>query len=206
VFHGVLSTVTNQDLPLEFKQLRRDLWETDEGRIDFLNLIFDATLGGEKVLAKVLFRSYGKDVHAHLASRAMAPRLYGTSSVQDCASVVVMGLLEGGWMTLFDYRHNFCREGIPEPNRSKLLERLEQILQCLRDGEMVHGDFRMANVMLKKGEEEKAVLIDFDWAGEAGKVRYPVTRNPGFRYPGSPGGFIEAKHDREFYEKWQGEI
>jgi len=32
--------------------------------------------------------------------------------------------------------------------------------------------------MLKPGEEEKAVLIDFDWAGEAERVRYAVTRGP----------------------------
>jgi hypothetical protein len=155
VFPTVLNTATNQDEPLEFKGLRRDLWETNEGTIDFLNLIFDATLGGDKVLAKVVFRPYGKDVHAYLADKEMAPQLYGTSSVQDCASLVVMQLLEDGWMTLFHYRYNVFRQGIPEPHRSKLLKRLEQILECLSAGKMVHGDFRMANVMLKKGKRRK---------------------------------------------------
>ncbi|PVF94210.1 hypothetical protein CPB86DRAFT_669483, partial [Serendipita vermifera] len=136
-------------------------------------LIFDATLGGREVLAKVLLRPYGKDVHAHLAARHMAPQLYGTSDVQDITRVVVMELLEDGWMTLFDYPENWRRNGISEDHRNCLLERLEEILKCLEDGGMVHGDFRMANIMLKEGEEEKAMLIDFDWAGEAGKVSYP---------------------------------
>ena len=206
MFPKVLKTATDQDEPLEFKRLRIDLWETNEGTIDFLNLIFNATLGAEKVLAKVVFRSYGNDVHAYLARHGMAPQLRGTSSVQDCAILVVMQLLEDGWMTLFHYRRNVYRQGIPEPHRSKLLERLEQILEYLNGVKMVHGDFRMANVMLKKGEEEKALLIDFDWAGEAGKVRYPITRSRGFHYPGSPGGCIEATHDREFYETWRSEI
>jgi hypothetical protein len=71
---------------------------------------------------------------------------------------------------------------------------------------MVHGDFRMANIMLKEGEEDKAVLIDFDWAGEAGKVKYPVSRSVGFGYPGEPGGFIGVGDDRQFYETWEDEI
>ena len=61
--------MTNKNEPLEFKRLRKDLWATNEGTIDFLNLIFEATLGGNKVLAKVVHRLYGKDVHAHLAPR-----------------------------------------------------------------------------------------------------------------------------------------
>ena len=206
MFPKVLNTVTNKNEPLEFKRLRKDLWAANEGTIDFLNLIFEATLSGNKVLAKVVHRSYGKDVHAHLAAREMAPRLYGTSSIQDCVILIVMGLLDDVWTTLFDYRENIHRSGTPKPHRSKLLKRLEEILGYLSAGGMVHGDFRMANVMLKQGEEEKAMLIDFDWAGEAGKVRYPVTCSDGFLYPGRPGGPIDAKHDREFYEKWKGEI
>lgn len=45
---------------------------------------------------------------------------------------------------------------------------------------MVHGDFRAANIMLKRGEADKVVLIDYDWAGKAGgDVRYPITRSDG---------------------------
>jgi len=117
-----------------------------------------------------------------------------------------MELLEDGWTTLSNYRENVHRDGIPEPRKSHLLKRLEEILDYLTAGGMVHGDFRMANIMLKPGEEEKAMLFDFDWAGEAGKVRYPVNRSDGFDYPGKSGGPIEAKHDRQFYEKWKGGI
>jgi hypothetical protein len=122
VFPRVLNTATDRDVPLEFKRLCSDLWETSEGKIDFLNLIFDATLGGDKVLAKVVFRPYGEDVHAYLVGKGMAPQLYGTPSVQDCVSLVVMQLLGDGWMTLFHYRYNVFHQGIPEPHRTKLLE------------------------------------------------------------------------------------
>ena len=84
-----------------------------------------------------------------------------------------MELLEDGWTTLFDYRENRHRNGIPEGPKTRLLKRLEDILDALYADGMVHGDFRMANVMVKLDEEEKAVLIDFDWAGEAESVKYP---------------------------------
>ena len=123
-----------------------------------------------KVLAKVVLRSYGTEVHTQLAAQHMAPQLWGTSDVRGIASVVVMELLEAGWTTLFDYCENRHRNGIPEGPKTRLLKRLENILNCLCSNGMVHGDFRTANIMLKPGEEEKAVLIDFDWAGEAGRV------------------------------------
>ena len=207
VFSTVHNTLTHQDERLEFNRLCKEHWETSVGTINFLNFIFDATLGGHNVLAKVVLRPYGKDVHAHLATATMAPQLYGTSSVEHIASVVVMELLEGGWATLFNYCENTLHgRKMQAASKAKLLERLEDILECLSAAGMVHGDFRMANIMLKPGEEEKAMLIDFDWAGEAGKVRYPVTRSEGFGYPGEPGGTINAGHDRQFYETWKDEI
>ena len=199
--------MTDQDERLEFLLLRKDLWETSLGTIDYRNLIYNANLGGVEVLAKVVQPSYGKNVHALLAARRMAPRLYGTSDLHDLASVVVMEFLKDGWVTLFYYRTNMHgNAGIPEGPRERLVKRLEEMLDCLRDNGMVHGDFRMANVMLKPGEEENAVLIDFDWAGEAGTARYPLTRSDGFGYRGEPGGPIGAEDDRRFYETWKDEI
>jgi len=175
VFSEVRNRTSDQNQRLEFIRPRKDLWETRDGTIDYLNFIYDATLGGTKVLAKVVLRSYGTEVHAYLATREMAPQLLGCSDVQGIATVVV-------------------------------LKRLEDILDALYADGMVHGDFRMANIMLKPGEEEKAMLIDFDWAGEAESVKYPVTRSDGFGYPGGPGGPIGAGDDRWFYEMWKNEM
>ena len=199
VFSEVRDIVTQQTERLKFLRLRKDLWETRDGTIDYLNLIFDATFREKKVLAKVVFRSYGEDAHLFLAVKHMAPQLFGTCDEQGIASVVVMELLEDGWMMLFDYCENRYRNGIPEDARRRLLKRIDDILDCLGTARMVHGDSRMANLMLKPGEEEKAVLIDFDWAGEVGKARYPVTRSDGLGYPGEPGGPIGAGDDRQLY-------
>jgi hypothetical protein len=53
----------------------------------------------------------------------------------------------------------------------------------------------MAKIMLKLGKEERAMLIDFDWAGQAEQVRYSVTRSDAYGYPGIPGGLISAGDD-----------
>ncbi len=86
----------------------------------------------------------------------MAPQLYGTSDLYDLVSVVVMELLKDAWTSLFHYRQNIHRcTGIPEGPRERLLKRLEEMLDCLSARGMVHGDFRMANVMLKPGKKKK---------------------------------------------------
>jgi hypothetical protein len=64
VFSEVHDIVTQRDERLQFLCLRKDIWETKDGTIDYVNLIFDATFCGEQVLSKVVFRSYGKGVHA----------------------------------------------------------------------------------------------------------------------------------------------
>ena len=130
---------------LEFIRPRKDLWDTQDGTIDYSNLFYDASFGGEKVLASVVCRSYGKAVHVHLAARHMAPQFYETSKLHDLARIVVMELLEDGWMTLFDYRTKKVPRGIPSGPRRRLLDRLD-ILDCLEFAGMVHGDFRAAKL------------------------------------------------------------
>ena len=205
MFSEIRNPATNQDEPLQFIRLRKDLWSTDSGIVNYLNLIYEANFAGEEVLAKVVPCSYGTNVHTHLAAKDMAPKLYATSNLHDLVSVVVMELLVDGWTTLYNYRQNVHSRGIPEESRTRLLDRMEAILDCLKAKGMVHGDFRTANIMLKPGEEGKAMLIDFDWAGEAGVAKYPFTRND-LGYPGKPGGFIAATHDRTYYEEWKDEV
>jgi Ser/Thr protein kinase RdoA (MazF antagonist) len=47
-----------------------------------------------------------------------------------------------------------------------LQERLEGVVTKLEDAAFAHGDFRANNIMVKPGEEELAVVIDFDRAGK----------------------------------------
>ena len=91
--------------------------------------------------------------------------------------------------TIVKNRH---RNGITKCPRRHLLKRLEDILNSLDTLGMIHGDSQAANSTLKLGEEDKVLLIDFDWAGKAGEVRYPITRSGGLGYPGRAGSPLAA--------------
>ena len=58
VFSEIRNLATNQNQPLEFIRPRKDLWSTNNGTMDYLNLIYEANFAGQKVLAKVVPCSY----------------------------------------------------------------------------------------------------------------------------------------------------
>jgi hypothetical protein len=150
--------------------------------------------------AKVPAAGYGIATHLLLSNEKMAPELYGVSEVET-AQLIIMQSLDG-WHELFHYcgKHN---PKLPASRKAKLVERLERILDTLESNRMVHGDFRMNNIMVKAGEEENAVLIDFDWAGNVGEARYPHNRTNVVVYPGRAGGPIEANDDRQLFNSWK---
>ncbi|KIO27868.1 hypothetical protein M407DRAFT_243233, partial [Tulasnella calospora MUT 4182] len=52
------------------------------------------------------------------------------------------------------------------------------------------------------GEKANLRVVDFDWAGESGSVRYPLQRNQEIAWPGGPGERIMARHDRDLVKGW----
>ena len=158
-------------------------------------------IDGVKALAKIVCDRYGTEVHSALAVRGMAPKLYGTSRVENVL-LIAMESLGDDWMTLFAYRQAF-NTTMSQDTINKIILRIEEILKCLKELGMVHGDLRDSNIMLRKGEEEKAILIDYDWAGKAGLVQYPLGRGNSSEYPGTPGGDIGEEDDSELFNSWR---
>src|SRR5260370_15140184 len=58
------------------------------------------------------------------------------------------------------------------PLSDEVLQQLEDGLKTLHDKNLVHGDLRRPNILTD--EEGRVRLIDFEWSGEAGMVRYPA--------------------------------
>jgi RIO-like serine/threonine protein kinase len=50
-------------------------------------------------------------------------------------------------------------------------------LRTLHDCKLVHGDIRDTNILLKKEDRTKFMIIDFDWVGVEDIVRYPAYVN-----------------------------
>ena len=60
-------------------------------------------------------------------------------------------------------------------------------------GGLVHEDVREYNLLTNEAGDVK--LIDFDWAGKAGTVRYPHNLNDGVEWPARSNDKIHYTHD-----------
>ena len=80
---------------------------------------------------------------------------------------------------------------------------------ALHQAGYVHGDIHDANLMVRKDGSPGFMLIDFDWAGEIGKARYPMNVNVNLKEDGSvkrlarayDGELIKSEHDIEMLHK-----
>jgi len=154
----------------------------------------------QEVCAKFVYRPYGEEVHRLLSHEGMAPKLLGVSRIGDGPTMIVMEMLNDPWQTLYTFVQINSRWRV-DGVQAAIHKRLEDILAKLNAGGVVHGDFRANNVMVKPGEEELAVLIDFDWAGKAGEVHYPLDRNHiGIQWPGQAGSAISVGDDRSTFK------
>ncbi|KAG2125665.1 hypothetical protein DEU56DRAFT_715527, partial [Suillus clintonianus] len=72
-------------------------------------------------------------------------------------------------------------------------------LQSLHQEGYVHGDIRDMNVMVKRDRSTGFKLVDFDWSGKIGEIRYPMNVYRGgrlWRPDGADDGqLILAEHD-----------
>ncbi|TFK77664.1 hypothetical protein K466DRAFT_508246, partial [Polyporus arcularius HHB13444] len=76
---------------------------------------------------------------------------------------------------------------------------------------MVHGDIRLGNVVIAKptGADDdddvgkRVRIVDFDWAGEEGTVRYPLHLSKDVRWPAGVAdhALIRAQHDDEMVRR-----
>lgn len=79
--------------------------------------------------------------------------------------MVVMDALEEAYVCV----HDLPPEArIPDGVRAGL----RATLAALHHANLVHGDIRDANVLVKEDGGEGFMVLDFDWAGVMGEVRY----------------------------------
>jgi hypothetical protein len=154
----------------------------------------------QEYCVKIVYRPYGEEVHQILGREEMAPDLFSVSHIKNGPTMIVMKMLDESWQTLYDFAQTNPRwttNGV----QSIIRKRLEAILVTLERGGFVHGDFRANNIMVKSGEEESVMVVDFDWAGKDGKVHYPLDRNhTEINWPGGAGSEIRLGHDRWMVE------
>jgi hypothetical protein len=156
-------------------------------------------IGGtsRQAIVKIVYGQYGERVHRLLAERDMAPKLYGIGRLEGGPLMIVMEDINVNkeWTTLYSIIPQGPNAGKNNVIREKVHPRLLDIVGTLKANDFVHGDIRSNNIMVKKRHEEQCVLIDFDWAGKVGEVKYPFDLNPAITRTGIPGTAIGFKDD-----------
>jgi len=168
----------------------------------------------QHVLVKLVQDNYGVQVHKTLARAGLAPILYGFAHRYELPTAYVMEYLpppntDTGWITLHEYTGS---QQMPPEKRPELIKAsLDNILRVLSTNSMVRGDLRPNNIMIHVDPDMNPVLdatgvvlkvVDFDWAGTQGQVRYPVLRNDAWKWPAKINEPIVAGMDRQLVDDW----
>jgi serine/threonine protein kinase len=154
--------------------------------IDGGKLIFMATTEKKEIVCVKFSRTYSQEAQTICASMGCAPKVRGFEQVA------------GGWyMVVMDYiGEEYGALGYPS---GALYELMKPKLIELHQRGYVHGDLRDTNVMVRKEGKPGVMMIDFEWSGRIGEVRYPmyVNREEKLRRPEGAvdGELILAEHD-----------
>lgn len=152
------------------------------------------TSGGvaEKVLVKIVQGNYGYEAHKITAESGFSPKLFGMAKLDGVPTAYAMELLSGSddWQHL---HHRFIYTPTLE-HFEKLKDQIDQFLALMEKHNLVHGDLRANNIFIRvDGKKVELRVLDWDWAGVQGTVRYPLDRNP--------AGLISAVHGRAMFTK-----
>ncbi|KAL5532742.1 hypothetical protein ACEPAF_4516 [Sanghuangporus sanghuang] len=109
---------------------------------------------------------YHEQAHRILEQKELAPRLH------SC-----IPLVGDMYMVIMDYIKNTSLYLTKPEDPEKVLSDVKTAVDLLHAQDLVFGDLRVQNIVLKpKG---KAMLIDFDWVGKHNVDRYPASWNKG---------------------------
>ena len=135
-----------------------------------------------------------------MAEVGLAPKILGHDLICGRYHIILMEYLPvSEYDNIFNHLHSQCK-----PNLQNLKQSLEQILQTLEELKIVHGDFRSANILAKRLEDDPVILVDFKVVDFefSGKVDEPypflAMRNPEITWPDGFSSYKPRKfsHDQ----------
>lgn len=168
--------------------------------------IFFAKVEGDKEICVKFVKQYSPEAHRLCAEKKHAPQLLSYELLPGGWKMVVMEVLN-----IFEAKsevapsnsyHQFTyeRDAVGK-NSEPLRKAIEILVKDLHDKNYVHGDLRDKNFFIKNDAKSGTdfMLLDFDWSGESGVVRYPMCVNQQVRRPmgAKDGEKILPEHDRE---------
>lgn len=152
---------------------------------------------GKRICVKFTQR-YSEAAHEAGVELGIAPDLLAVERIGQWYMVVMEDVSEQ-YSNLYQVKEDVYDQRSVE----KLVK---EAIESLHRKGFVHGDVRHTNIMidnkLVKGARNRSrpiLLVDWDWAGTDGEVKYPVTLNSSVLRPKGAyaGEKIEASHDLE---------
>ncbi|KJA15092.1 hypothetical protein HYPSUDRAFT_72261 [Hypholoma sublateritium FD-334 SS-4] len=172
---------------------------------DPASVVFLATnsVDQQKLVIKFVER-YGESAHRALMASNRAPELLYCGDVWASDSVANRGC-DPRRMVVMKYVHGKTLAAYPQKVPEKVRSVVRELVEELHQLGLVHGDIRRPNVIIEEGagsEETRVRLLDFDWSGKEGEVRYPLHLTKNLWAEGvedyKP---ILASHDLQMVEK-----
>jgi serine/threonine protein kinase len=174
--------------PTEYTSLQDDTIQKFKylSHLDTKKLIFSCRTDNDDICVKFV-RRYAAAAHLKCASLGFAPALRGFAEIA------------GGWfMVVMDFLGELYQDLADSPSKASFSAEIKEKIVQLHQAGYVHGDIRATNVLVRYDGRPGIMLVDFDWAGVAGDVRYPPNVNrteikrPNGVYDGE---LIKAEHD-----------
>ncbi len=152
-------------------------------------------------------RRYSFEVHRLCAEKGHAPKLLACESLPGGWIMVVMEVLDisnGSPPTPTSY-HQFTYQQDAGEGSGALRSAIEALVRHSHVSGYVHGDLRDTNFFVRNDTNHPTdfMLLDFDWGGKEGTVRYPMCVN--HRHISRPEGAVDSQlilpeHDQEMVE------
>ncbi|KAH9027873.1 hypothetical protein EDB85DRAFT_2148231 [Lactarius pseudohatsudake] len=133
----------------------------------------------------------------YVAAAHYAPELFFCERIQGGVTMVIMKFIAGQNA----HYHRFQDRELPPD----ILDDVKSAVRVLHDAGIVFGDLRRPNIVIDTtGDRDRALLVDFEWAGHDGKARYPALLNNTGQITWATGvkrhGIMRKEHDIEMIE------
>ena len=159
--------------------------------------VYRATTTTENDLVVKFTESYCKEAHEIMARSQHAPKLLCFKKVNALFYMVVMEYIRDA-IPLYEYVTTHGK------SKEQVLDLCMTALDNLHKEGYCHGDFRPNNILVTGSEQSLQVkVVDFDWAGKIGEVKYPTYMSEAIIWPdgASDGSLITKDHDLHWIRK-----
>ena len=149
-------------------------------------LLFSARrLDSDKEVIVKFCSRYNNEVHLYCHDCGFAPRLISCSA-------------QGNYIVVVMEKLNLSRLTDDHLSTSEIIQQIDTISSRLEERHFVHGDLRDCNVHFDT-ENNKVVVVDFDWAGRNGVDLYPPFMNPKIEWPDGASTGEKMYHVHDVY-------